>query len=122
MIFYGIEAYAGDDLLLQLEDVTCDRHWMEQFVDKINLAGLSLFHLEDILADNLPYRIVENRCCGDEGDYTGFGIEAYDGEELLMQLKDVTCDRSWMEQFVKRINRGGLSPLHLYDVLIDCLP
>lgn len=68
------------------------------------------------------FRIIEDSYEGESGVYIGYGIEAFAGEDVLLLFEDVTCDRKWIENFVEKINLGKLSPLHLFDVLIDNLP
>lgn len=58
------------------------------------------------------------------GAYLGYDLVAVDGEsgEVLACVADVTVDRALAETMAERFERGGLSPVHLKDAVLDLLP
>ena len=57
-----------------------------------------------------------------QNEHTTYGIEAIDSDgETVRSFPDVFFDRQRAERFVRICNEGGLSSVHLPDVLEDAL-
>lgn len=72
------------------------------------------------------YILVEEQHDASElGGYRSFGIMAVRlssrGREPLAYVRDVSTDRAFAAALVRRCNRGGLSPVHLKDFILDTL-
>ncbi len=57
--------------------------------------------------------------------YTAYGIvvcsvENNEGKEVL-RIPDVSADKSKVEELVELCNKEQLEPVHIYDVIEDCL-
>lgn len=74
-------------------------------------------------ADELTYTLfTEELDSPDEGKYIAYGIEVSNGRgERLKTVRDITCDRSALEELVKLCNELDLALCHLDDVVEDFL-
>ncbi|MBQ4065407.1 MAG: hypothetical protein IJD10_04845 [Clostridia bacterium] len=69
----------------------------------------------------ITYRVIEDH--DSEGSY---GIAACDSElcedeQAITLVRDVTCDRSALEDLAETCSRLQLSPIHLHEVVEDFL-
>ena len=57
------------------------------------------------------------------GTYASYDIEAYDcfKRDIVTVVFDVTSDRNLALRMVGKFNRYQLSPIHLYDAILDML-
>lgn len=70
----------------------------------------------------MVYRVVEKEHVSEEGkQYTSYGIELFDGEELLRSAYDIDTDYSRVEKLCALCNLFSLSPIHFEDVIEDYL-
>jgi hypothetical protein len=76
---------------------------------------------------NVAYEIVgEPHSCG-ENNYISYGIAAYvdaatsDTKNVIACVRDVTTNKTEIEDLVQKCNAFGLSPIHLVDVIEDFL-
>lgn len=55
------------------------------------------------------------------GSYTTYGLAGMCGEETRFSIKDISTNRSELEQLADRMNVGELSQIHFRDVVDDFL-
>ena len=72
------------------------------------------------------YKITESNMWDiDNGNYTSFGICAYEilnnDKKLVAYVPDIFLNKQDAEVLVDRCNSGKLSLIHLYDVIEDAL-
>ena len=69
--------------------------------------------------------VKENHIDGDLGNYESFGIAVFkiiDGaKEKLCQIEDVFLNESKAIEFTQVCNDFQLSPVHIYDVVLDAI-
>lgn len=73
------------------------------------------------------FKTTETHCFSPSlGDYTCFGILAEQEEasdwRAVDAIPDVSCDKSFVENLCQQCTLLQLSPLHLWDVALDCIP
>ena len=65
------------------------------------------------------YKLIEEQMVMEEaGPYTAYGISLYDGSE---KISDISCDRTFVRELVKKINRTNLPPYQLADIVEDAI-
>lgn len=74
----------------------------------------------------ITYQITkENMWDIDNGNYTSFGICAYDisnnNKKMVAYIPDIFLKEDEAKSLVDRCNKGKLSLIHLYDVIEDSL-
>ncbi len=71
------------------------------------------------------YQITKQWCISSEMEaHWGYGIAVRGlgaGRPLLLHLKDISCDRCFVEQLVRSCNRLRLDPCQFLDVVQDQL-
>lgn len=69
--------------------------------------------------------VEEKRYAPELGVYRSYGIMAVrlssQGKEPLAYVRDISTDRALVAALVRRCTRGGLSPVHLRDFILDTL-
>ncbi len=69
--------------------------------------------------------VEESHSDSDIGAYSSFGVIAYlisDGvKEKLCHIDDVFPNKSKAADFVRRCNDFQLSPVHIYDAILDAI-
>ena len=67
----------------------------------------------------------ENHSDSELGKYVAFGIAAFritDGaKEMLCHIEDVFLNESKAKEFTQRCNDFQLSPVHIYDAVLDAI-
>ncbi len=64
------------------------------------------------------YLYVPRKTCNEDCEYTAYDIVYAPGGAAV---RDVTSDRECAEYIVRLLNRCRVSPIHLQDVVEDCL-
>ena len=65
------------------------------------------------------YRCVPRWISNEAGKYITYDI-VYEEDEFVT-VHDVSSDRQYAEHIVLLLNRNSVSPVHLFDVIEDCL-
>ncbi len=66
------------------------------------------------------YKLIEEQMLMEEDDipYTAYGISLEDGSE---KISDISCDRAFVRELVKKINKVNLPPYQLADIVDDAI-
>ena len=56
------------------------------------------------------------------GNYVSYGIKAMCGDSEVGYVSDVSVNKEFVEDVVRRCNEGNLDVIHLMDVVEDSLP
>lgn len=69
----------------------------------------------------IKYEIVESEETSEgNGEYTGYGLRCIYGE-VSATADNISPDRSGVERLAAMLEREGVEPVHLHDVLYDLL-
>lgn len=74
------------------------------------------YFFENFKGEYEMYNVKENVSKSETGKFTSYGIE-YDGKEI----KDISLDKSKVENFVDNLNRLGVSEIRIEEVVEDFL-
>lgn len=81
-----------------------------------------VLNIEDTPQENVCYEIIKERCFDDCGTpYISYGIRITDAVtgRVVKSVLDISTDMQRVEALVHLANEGGLSPIHIYDVIED---
>lgn len=69
----------------------------------------------------ISYKIIETEEINEENQrYTGYGLRCICGAESA-EVKNISASRSSAERLAAMLEREGVEPVHLFDVLYDLL-
>ncbi len=69
----------------------------------------------------ISYKIIETKEINEENQsYTGYGLRCICGAESA-EVKNISTSRSSAERLAAMLEREGVEPVHLFDVLYDLL-
>ena len=68
------------------------------------------------------YKVTEEKVPTETAERITYGITGYaDGDRPIVSVRDVTTDKTGLLALAETCNRLSLSPIHLYDVILDYL-
>ncbi len=75
----------------------------------------SIFHYK--------YKLCKSRSSVEEISHIGYGIAVIDRalHREILRIENISTSKTKMTALIKACNRLQLSPLHIYEVIEDCL-
>jgi hypothetical protein len=89
---------------------------------RVRIGIMSVRDLKQKRRGELKMMCLKLKCQVIDCGNGSFGIRFLCGDILLREYKYVTRDREGLNDLSDKINRAGLSPIHIDDVLEDFLP